>query len=196
MVSGIRRAIFKGTPARSIATMPKPLLCRSRSAARNACSTGSSTRRRSHSSRLVGLRRLRDKDDCVLAPQRIQRSRSRFTPAAAAECGWNASLTSMSVQTSSRRVPAANAESSRLVRPEESGPQISVRHPRGRPPVRESRGEVPLEALSGAGRISRREAGVTAASFGMEEICFSKVADRCGDKGSEDTDAEHGVFPG
>src|ERR1700751_644775 len=82
----------------------------------------------------------------------------------------------MSVQTSSRRVAAASAESNTLVRPEDSGPQISVRHPRGRPPVRASNGEIPVDAVSGAGRTSSRVAGVTPVSFGAPDKCFSRAA--------------------
>ena len=43
-----------------------------------------------------------------------------------------------------RAVAAARIESSRLVRPEEAGPTISVRHPRGSPPVAESTSEMPV----------------------------------------------------
>jgi len=54
-----------------------------------------------------------------------------------------------------------------LVLPEEAGPQSSVKQPRGKPPVSESSSRMPLETISGAGRTSKREAGVTAAaSFG------------------------------
>src|SRR5947209_7887065 len=62
-----------------------------------------------------------------------------------------------------------------LVRPEDSGPQTSVRHPWGRPPVRASIWAMPLEAVSGAGRISRREAGVTPAR--VAENCFKRFAE-------------------
>jgi len=58
-----------------------------------------------------------------------------------------------------------------LVRPEESGPQISVRHPRGSPPVSESSSRIPMETISGAGLTSSRDAGVTATSLG---ICDSR----------------------
>ena len=60
-------------------------------------------------------------------------------------------------------VAAASAAKSKVVRPEEAGPQISVRHPRGRPPVRASMAGAPLETISGAGRISSWEAGITRA---------------------------------
>jgi hypothetical protein len=53
-----------------------------------------------------------------------------------------------------------------LVLPEEAAPQISVRQPRGKPPVNESSCGIPLEAISGAGRTSSRDAGTTAASLG------------------------------
>jgi hypothetical protein len=60
-------------------------------------------------------------------------------------------------------VAAAKAAKSRVVRPEDAGPQISVRHPRGKPPVMASRAGMPLETISGAGRVSRREARITLA---------------------------------
>src|SRR4029077_4197514 len=91
--------------------------------------------------------------------------------------GWNASLASIRVQISSRRVAAASAASSKLVRPEDSGPQTSVRHPRGRPPLIASSCAIPQEIVSGAGRISRREAAVTPVSLGVRESCFKRTAD-------------------
>src|SRR6266481_1434487 len=76
-------------------------------------------------------------------------------------------LESTSAQTSPSRVARPKAESRMLVRPEEAGPQISVRHPRGKPPVRASSSRMPLETMSGDGRTCKREAGVTAdASLG------------------------------
>jgi hypothetical protein len=62
--------------------------------------------------------------------------------------------------------------SSTLVRPEEADPQISLRHPRGSPPVSASISRMPLEIISGEGRTARREAGVTPASFGTVASCF------------------------
>ena len=103
------------------------------------------------------------------SPQRTHSRRSSSTPAATAEWGSSASLASITTQNSSRRVAAARADKSKVVRPEEAGPQISVRHPRGRPPVRASMLEMPLETISGAGRISSREAGVMCANLGSEE---------------------------
>jgi hypothetical protein len=52
------------------------------------------------------------------------------------------------------------------VRPEEAGPQISLRHPRGNPPASSSISRIPLEIISGVGRTSSRDAGVTPASLG------------------------------
>jgi len=115
---------------------------------------------------------------CELSPQRTHSSRSSSTPAAMAESGSSASLASTTAQNSPRRVvAAAKAAKSKVVRPEEAGPQISVRHPRGRPPVRESMARMPLETISGAGRISSREAGVTRASLGS---AAARSADRSG----------------
>src|SRR5271169_1333017 len=88
-------------------------------------------------------------------------------PAAAADDGSKASLASTSAQTSPRAVARASAKSNTLVLPEEAVPQISVRQPRGRPPVSKSSCGMPLDAISGAGRTSRREAGTTAASLGI-----------------------------
>src|SRR3979411_3240745 len=53
-----------------------------------------------------------------------------------------------------------------LVLPDEADPQISVRQPRARPAVNESNCRIPLDTISGEGRISRREAGTTRASLG------------------------------
>ena len=97
------------------------------------------------------------------APQRTHNKRSISTPAAAADGGSSISPASTSAQNSPRRVAAANAASSKVVRPEEAGPQISVRQPRGKPPVRASIAAMPLELISGAGRTARREAGTTPA---------------------------------
>jgi hypothetical protein len=63
-------------------------------------------------------------------------------------------------------VAAAKADNNMLVRPEEDGPQISLKHPRGKPPVSPSISRTPVEIISGAGRTSSREAAVTPASLG------------------------------
>jgi hypothetical protein len=70
-------------------------------------------------------------------------------------------------------VDLASAASNIPVRPEDAGPQISLRHPRGHPPVSPSRAAIPLETISGAGRTSNREAGVTWASLGTEPSFLS-----------------------
>jgi hypothetical protein len=62
-------------------------------------------------------------------------------------------------------VAAASAESNNVVRPEEAGPQISVRQPRGKPPVSASISAMPLDTISGIGRTANREAGVIPASL-------------------------------
>src|ERR1035438_2674962 len=124
-VSEMRRAAAGGVSPRSSTTTPKPPPWISRSAALRA-----------HS-----------------APQeRTQINRSNCTPAAAADAGSNASSASTSAQISSRAVAWAKIESSRLVRPEEAGPTISVRHPRGSPPVASSTSRIPEGSISGAGR--------------------------------------------
>ena len=50
------------------------------------------------------------------------------------------------------RVASARIEISRLVRPEEAGPKISVRLPRGNPPMAPSISAMPVGTVSGAGR--------------------------------------------
>ena len=143
VVSGMRRAVCGGRSPRSRAIIPKPPLSSSRSVARRSCSrqcSGESSAQRTHS------------------------NWSNSTPAAAADCGSRASLASTTAQNSPRRrVAAARADNSTVVRPEEAGPQISVRQPRGRPPVSASMAAMPLGTISGAGRTASREAGVTLA---------------------------------
>jgi len=159
--NGMRRASLRGTSPRSIATTPNPPLCSSRSVARNACSTGPSLL-------LASLSFL-----CLCGefavPHRTHSNRLKSIPAAAADKGSSASLTSTSAHASLRRVAAASVASNMLVRPEEAGPQISVMHPRGRPPESSSISGMPLETISGAGRTSRREAGEIPANFGIAD---------------------------
>ena len=85
-------------------------------------------------------------------------------------------MASTRAQTSSRRVAAASAASSTLVRPEEADPQISLKHPRGKPPVRASISGIPLDTISGEGRTSSRDAGATPASLGNAARCFRTSA--------------------
>ncbi len=144
VVSGMRRAACGGRSPRSSTISPKPPLSSSRSVARRSCSR-----------HFCG----------EFSPQRTHSSRSNSIPAAAADCGSRASLASTTAQNSPRPVAAASAANSKVVRPEEAGPQISVRQPRGRPPVRASIAAMPLETISGAGRTANREAGVTPASL-------------------------------
>src|SRR3981081_4021346 len=105
--------------------------------------------------------------DGYFSPHRTHSNRLISMPAAAADAGSKASLASTSAQTSPRWVARASARSNTLVLPDEAVPQISVRQPRARPPVSKSSCGMPLETISGAGRTSRREAGTTAASFGI-----------------------------
>src|SRR5271154_2577833 len=70
------------------------------------------------------------------------------TPAASAECGSKASHPSISAHASAWAVLAAKAESSKLVRPEQVGPKISVSAPRGKPPASESISAMPVETVS------------------------------------------------
>jgi hypothetical protein len=84
-------------------------------------------------------------------PQRTQRSRVRSTPAAAADAGSNVFATSIQQQTLPAWVICARNESATEVRPEHSGPTISLMAPIGRPPrSTSSSGAIPVAA---AGRI-------------------------------------------
>src|ERR1700735_4913778 len=91
----------------------------------------------------------------------------------------------MTAQNSRRPVAAASADNIKVLRPEEAGPQISVRQPRGRPPVSVSMAAMPLDTISGAGRTASREAAVTPASL---ESCKGRVSPvlsaRCGGRAS------------
>ena len=176
VVSGMRRAACSGRSPRSRAINPKPPLSSSRSVARRSCS------------RLFSGE---------FSPQRTHNSRSNSTPAAAANCGSRASLASTSAQHSPRRVAAASAASSKVVRPEDAGPQISVKQPRGRPPVRTSIATIPLDTISGAGRTANREAGVMPASLASleekTEVGKTEVdKTRCGGRPSAQTSAAEG----
>ena len=82
-------------------------------------------------------------------------------PAAAADSGCKLSPASTRAQISWRRVASARAVSMKLVRPEDARPKISVRAPRGKPPVSASMEEMPLDTIAGAGRTSSREPGTT-----------------------------------
>src|SRR5579863_7442730 len=101
--------------------------------------------------------------DCPDLPHRIQSNLLKSKPAAAAEAGSKLSLASIRTQVSPRRVAAAIVARSRLVFPEDAGPQISLRQPRGRPPVMASTSGTPVESISGWGRTSSRDAVRTAA---------------------------------
>src|SRR5579883_2733330 len=81
-------------------------------------------------------------------PHRTQSNCSSFTPAASAECGSKLSQPSTSAHASASLVLPAKAETSRVARPEQGGPQISVSAPRGNPPVSESTSETPNGAVS------------------------------------------------
>src|SRR5664279_3423012 len=142
-VSGTRRALSVGISPRSSTTMPKPPPCSSRSVTFNTCSRRPSAAR-------GGWSLCNDKLDRSL--QRTHSSRSRSTPAAAAEAGSKLSLASTSAHTSRRRVASASAANITPVRPEEAAPAISLSAPRGRPPVSVSSAATPVETVSGAAR--------------------------------------------
>src|SRR5438067_655029 len=153
---------------RSIITNPKPTLCKSRSVTRSACSTGAIKGfRESCLLRFLIWTWVSEGQGSLSTPQRTQSKRSKSIPAAAAERGSNESLASTRAQTSWRWVAAARVACRMLLRPEEAGPQISERHPRGKPSVRRSSSGTPLETISGNGRTDKRDAGLTADSLGI-----------------------------
>jgi hypothetical protein len=172
----MRRAILSGTSLRSMATRPKPPLCNSKSVTRRACSTGPSIfllETKALALRevfLAGLKPCLSRSCGARAcPQRTQSNLSKATLAAAADWGSKAFVTSTRAHSSWRCVAAARAASNMLVRPEEAGPKISVRHPRGSPPVSASIAWIPVETISGTGRILSRDAAVTPLSLGSAE---------------------------
>jgi len=82
-------------------------------------------------------------------PQRTHKSRHRFTPIAAADSGCRLSETSTHAQTFPASVICATKESAREVRPEHSGPTISLMAPIGNPPrSNSSRPSMPVAAVS------------------------------------------------
>ncbi len=91
-------------------------------------------------------------------------------------------------------VAAASAASNKVVRPEEAGPQISVRQPRGRPPVSASIAAIPLETISGVGRAANREAGVMPASLESAEKAPEPMVGttRCGGRAWAKSSASEG----
>ena len=120
---GILRADLTEMSPRSRATSPKPPPCNSKSVIFKAYS--------------------------LFPLQRIHRSRSRSIPAAVADRGSSLSCVSTRAQTSRRIVAWARTESSKLVRPDDAGPKISVIAPRGIPPARESISGMPVVIPSG-----------------------------------------------
>src|SRR6266480_1662583 len=126
----IRRVRLTATSARLSATKPKPPLCNKRSVALKACSK--------------------------LLPQRTHNNRSLFTRAFAADVGSNVSLASINAQVSWLEVAYDKAEHSKLIRPDEAVPNISIMAPRGSPPpVRASISGTPLDTKC-AGSFSPR----------------------------------------
>jgi len=173
----MRCAVWNGTLPRSMTTSPKPPLCSSRSVTRRACSTaGAVDELSAFFSFSASEPALSVVEGCLRGEfferesHRTHSNLSKFTPAAAADAGSNISLVSTSAQASCRSVAAAKAASSTLVLPDEAAPQISLKHPRGQPPVSASSSRTPLETMSGAGRTSSRDAGVTCASAGRAGI--------------------------
>jgi hypothetical protein len=119
--SGTRRTRLAWKPARSRASMPNPPPCKSKSAAPKVCSM---FRHRTHNKCFESM------------------------PVRAKECGSSASLPSTSAHTSPWLAMLASMEINRPVRPEDSGPQISVNPPRGMPPVTASSSEMSVGTVS------------------------------------------------
>ena len=146
--NGTCRTVAAGISLRSTAIIPNPPPCNSKSVDRSACSI---FRQRTHSS-------------CF-----------NSTPAAAAPCGSKASRPSTSAHTSACAVRDASAETSRLVRPEQGGPQISVNPPRGNPPVSASISGTPADTISTSFR-SRYEKGAATRPASAVSTCNRKAA--------------------
>src|ERR1700676_5079114 len=169
VVNGMRRAVCGGRSPRSRAIRPKPPLSSNKSVARKSCSKRCSGSCESDLKKFlfsVSEPVLRVEFFCgVSSPHRTHSNRSNSIPASATHWGSRASPASTTAQHSPRPVAAASADSNKVVRPEEAGPQISVKHPRGSPPVSASIAAMPLDIISGVGRTANREAGVTPASL-------------------------------
>lgn len=105
-------------------------------------------------------------------PHLTQSNLLKSIRALAPELGSKLSLASIRTQDSPRCVAAANVASSTLVFPDEGGPHISVKHPRGMPPVKASSSGIPLEIISGLGRTSSCDAGRTPVRRSDWEMCL------------------------
>src|SRR6266404_1985665 len=189
----MRRTNFSGIPARSSATRPKPPLCRIRSVAFRTCSslsTGEDARASTNLkfegadfSILVDfggagvLARALYESLCWL--HRIQSSFVKSRPAAVPDVGSKLSLASIRTHDSSLRDAAAIVASSTLVFPDEAVPQISVKQPRGMPPVIASSSAMPLDSISGLGRTSSCDAGLTEIRRSECAICLRTAARLC-----------------
>lgn len=78
-----------------------------------------------------------------------QSNRLRSTPVDVADRGFSELFASMTAANSPLSVNCFSKEISNVVRPEESGPQISVRAPRGMPSQTASRAGIPISTVSG-----------------------------------------------
>ncbi len=136
---GTRRTVAPGKSLKSSATNPNPPPFKSKSAPRKACS---------------------------ILPQRTNNNRPSSTPAASAPQGSNASRPSTTAQDSPRRVNPANRETRKLIRPDPAAPVISVKQPRGNPPVSPSISAMPEAAISG---IAARRTAKGAETFPRRE---------------------------
>jgi len=131
---------------------------------------------RSHSSRLCALRRCERNKKKRIADSPHSAPKEAFQVHSSGRGGMRIECVARVNQSANflARVAAASAESSRLVRQKNQGPQTSVRHPRGRPPVRVSPVRFRWKLVFWGGPCSMREAGITPASLGRTESCFMR----------------------
>src|SRR5262249_8759784 len=94
-------------------------------------------------------------------------------PALAAEATSRQSVVSTRAQVSSLFVAAAQAESKRLVLPEEGAPTTSVIRPQGSPPERASTSFKPVE-IKRIGCFEGRRSGVNRAAISAI-LCFTSA---------------------
>src|SRR5207249_7195514 len=114
----MRRKVFGGVSARLSTMKPNPPPCNKRSTVLKAFSS--------------------------LSLQRTHNSRSKLTPALADDERSNVSQQSTNAHVSSFKVAAANAEISKLVRPQDAAPYNSVIAPLGKPPKAVSMAAMPV----------------------------------------------------
>ena len=130
--AGIRCVTLTGMPDKSRSTRLKPPACTSKSAALSAAS--------------------------LFPSQRTQRKRENSSPAACAVSGSKVPRASTSAPHSPRCKVKRRREYNKLVRPEETAPEISVSAARGMPPLR-SIASTPLKTGGSSCRGERKGSG-------------------------------------